>query len=195
MSELVRLDQLTLAGLLMAFFAFSGYRRGIMRELVVTPCILLAPFLGPWLGKVLVPWVNRFYKLAMFARHGGLVSDDLSAVMEKVRQVQPLIRTPRDVMLLGTIFFVLIIFAGYVIGQWRVKGPADRTMRVLGAVIAGVNGYLLTQIVVPQLWPSQFTVVLVPTGGVLQLLSSQAAAIVVVAFVALVALGLQLARK
>ena len=82
MSETIRLDQITVVAVTMAVFAYLGHQRGILRELVAMPGILLAPVVSPWLSAILVPWVNRFYKLAQFARFGGLTSDDLGAVIE-----------------------------------------------------------------------------------------------------------------
>ncbi len=195
MSQPIRLDQLTLAVVVVAVFAVLGYRRGILRELVATPAIILAPVLAPWLGTVLTPWANRFYRLFMFARFGGLATDDIGAVMEKVRQVPPLICTPEDVVRFGVILFLAIIALGYFLGQWRVKGPGDRVARLLGAIMATVNGYLLVRILVDQVWPTQFVTVVVPMGSVAQLFQAQTAAVLIVAFMAIVVLALQRAQK
>jgi len=194
-SQVIRLDQLTLAVVVVAIFALLGYRRGILRELVATPGILLAPVLAPWLGQVLTPWANRFYRLFLFARFGGLATDDFGAVMEKVRQVEPLICTPDDMMRFGIILFLVIIALGYALGQWKVPGAGDRITRLLGAVMATVNGYLLVRILVDRVWPTQFVTVQVPMGSVAQLFQAQTAAVLVVAFMAIVVLALQRAQK
>jgi uncharacterized membrane protein required for colicin V production len=194
-SQPVRLDQLTIVIVVVVLFGYVGYRRGILRELVAAPAILLAPVLGPWLGMVLRPWVNRFHKLFMFARYGGLVSDDLAEVVEKVGRVRPLISTREDVVRLGVVIFMLIIACGYLIGQWRVRGPADRWTRALGAVMGVINGYILVQTVLPRFWSAQFAVIIVPTASVLQLFHGQVALALVVAFVVLVIFALRLARK
>ncbi len=195
MSQPIRLDQLTLAVVVVAVFAIFGYRRGILRELVATPAILLAPFAGPWLGEVLTPWANRFYRLFLFARFGGLVTDDLAAVMEKVRQVPPLICTPAHTVRFGAILFLAVIACGYLLGQWRIKGQPDRVARLLGAIMGMVNGYVLVRILVDKVWPTQFAVIVVPVGSVAQLFQAQTAAVLVVAFMAIVILALQRAHK
>lgn len=195
MSQPVRLDQLTVALTVFVLFGIIGYRRGLVRELVAAPAILLAPVLGPRLGTVLTPWVNRFYKLFMFARFGGLVTDDLSAVMEKVGEVQPLICTEGDVVALGIVLFLLIILCGYLIGEWRIKEPGDRLTRWLGAVMGAINGYLLVQVVLPRFWKAQFAEIIVPTAGVLQLFHGQLAVAAVVGFFVIVLFALRLARK
>jgi len=194
-SQPISLDQLTLSIAVVALFAFLGFRRGILRELVALPAIALAPLLGPWLGQVLTPWANRFYRLFLFARFGGLVTDDLAAIMEKVRQAPPLICTPADVTRFGAILFLAIIAGGYLLGQWRIKGQPDRIARLLGAIMGTVNGYLLVRILVDRVWPTQFAVIVVPVGGVAQLFQAQTAAVLVVAFMALVVLALQRAQK
>lgn len=195
MSQPVRLDQLTVAIVIMAMFGFIGFRRGILRELAASPAILLAPVLSPWLGRALVPWVNRFYKLALFARYGGLTSDDLQAIMEQVKKVGPLIKTEADVALLGTICFLVIIALGYILGQLVVKGPGDTLAKWTGAVIGGINGLLLVLVVVPKLWSAQYAVIVVPTAGVLQFFQAQTTIVAVVAFIVLAAFGLQLAQR
>lgn len=195
MSQPIRLDQLTLAVVVVALFAAMGYQRGILRELVAAPFIVLGPLLAPWLAVALQPWVNRFYKLFMFARFGGLATDDFGAVMEKVKQVPPLIRTPADLLRFGVIVCLAVILGGYLLGQWRVKGPADRIAHLLGAVMGTVNGYLLVRILVDQLWPTQFVAIVVPLGSVAQLFQAQTAAVLIVAFMAIVVLALQRAQK
>ncbi len=195
MSESVRLDQLTVAFAVIVLFAFIGYRRGLLRELVAAPAILVAPFAGPWLGMVLKPWVNRFYKLFLFARFGGLFTDDFGPVMEKVQEVPPLISTEADEVTLGIVLFLLIILCGYIIGEWRVKGPADGLARVLGAVMGAINGYVLAQVVLPRFWSAQFTVIVVPTASMLQLFHGHVALALVLAFVVLVVFALRQARK
>jgi len=162
---------------------------------VAAPAILIAPVLGPWLGTVLKPWVNRFYKLLMFARYGGLATDDLTGVMEKVRNVQPLVNTPEDVVRLGRVLVLLIIAAGYRLGEWKVKGPADRWARLLGAAMGAINGYVLIQVLLPRFWTAQFAVIVVPTASVLQMFHGQVAAVLVVAFAVLTLYALRLARR
>lgn len=195
MSQPIRLDQLTLAVVVVAAFAAMGYQRGILRELVATPFIIVGPLLAPWLAVALVPWVNRFYKLFMFARFGGLATDDFAAVMEKVRQVPALISTPSHLLRLGVIVCLAVIALGYLAGQWWVKKPADRITRLLGAVMGTVNGFLLVRILVDQVWPTQFVEIVVPMGSVAQLFQAQTAAVLVVAFMAIVVLALQRAQK
>jgi uncharacterized membrane protein required for colicin V production len=194
-SQSIRLDQITIAVVVVFLFGLVGYQRGVLRELVAAPAILIAPFLGPWLGAVLKPWVNRFYKLLMFARYGGLATDDLTGVMEKVRNVQPLVNTPEDVVRLGSVLFLLIIAAGYLIGEWKVKGPADRWARLLGAAMGAINGYVLIQVLLPRFWTAQFAVIVVPTASVLQMFHGQVAAVLVVAFAVLTLYALRLARR
>lgn len=195
MSQPVRLDQLSVALAVIVLFGALGCKRGLLREVVAAPTILVAPLVGPWLGTVLQPWVNRFHKLFMFARFGGLATDDLTVVVEKVKQVPPLICTEADVARLGVVIFLLIIACGYLIGQWRVKGPADRAMKILGGLMGAFNGFMLAQIVLPRFWTAQFAVVVVPTASVLQLFHGQFALALVVAFVVLVVFALRLARK
>ena len=195
MSQPVRLDQLTIALAVVVLFGFVGYRRGLLRELVAAPAILIAPWAGPRLGVLLKPWVNRFHKLFVFARYGGLTSDDLTAVIEKVRSARPLVSTPQDEVVLGLVLFMVVIAGGYILGQWRVKGPADRLTHWLGAIMGAINGYVLAQVVLPRFWSAQFTVIIVPTASVLQLFRGQVAVVLVVAFVVLVFYALRLARR
>lgn len=195
MSQPVRLDQLTIAFAVVVLFGVIGYHRGILRELVAAPAILIAPVVGPWLGTVLRPWVNRFYKLFVFARFGGLATDDLAAVMERVKTVPPLVCTQDDVVRLGVVLFMSIIAGGYFLGQWRVGGPADRWARILGAAMGALNGFMLVQVVLPRFWSAQFAVIIVPTASVLQLFHGQVAFALVVAFVVLVVYALRLARR
>lgn len=195
MSQPIRLDQLTLAIAVVAVFAAMGYQRGILRELLATPFIILGPLSAPWLAVVLVPWANRFYKLFLFARFGGLATDDFASVMERVKQVPPLIATQVDLLRFGVILCLAIIAVGYLLGQRFIKAPADRIARLLGAVQGTVNGFLLVRILVDQVWPTQFVEIVVPMGSVAQLFQAQTAAVLVVAFMAIVVLALQRAQK
>ena len=195
MSQAIRLDQITIIAAVVLLFGCIGFQRGFLRELVAAPAILVAPVLAPWLGVALKPWANRFYKLFMFARFGGLVTDDLASVMEKVKKVSPLINTPEDVVRLGSVIFLLIIAAGYLVGEWRVKGPGDRLTRLLGAAMGAINGYVLVQVLVPRFWSAQFAVIVVPTASVLQVFHGQVAAVLVVTFAVLTVYALRLARR
>ena len=195
MSQPIRLDQLTLAVVVVAIFAAMGYQRGILRELLAAPFIILGPWLAPWLAVALLPWVNRFYKLFLFARFGGLATDDFAAVMERVRQVPPLIGTQVGLIRFGVLLCLTVIALGYLLGQWWIKKPADRIVRLLGAVMGTVNGFLLVRILVDQVWPTQFVEIVVPMGSLAQLFQAQTAAVLVVAFMAIVVLALQRAQK
>ncbi|MDI7274786.1 MAG: CvpA family protein [Anaerolineae bacterium] len=194
MTQPVRLDHLAIAVFVVSLFAVLGYRRGILRELLAATAIVLATVISPWLGTVLKPWVNRFYKLAMFARFGGLTSDDLTEPLARLKELPPLIQTADDVRRLGIVLFLLIVALAYLIGQKRVKGPASRMQRVMGAVMGGINGYALFQIVLPMFLTAQFVVVVVPAQGVLQLFHAWLALALVVAFAVLVLFALRLAR-
>jgi hypothetical protein len=194
-SQPVRLDQMAIALAVVVLFGIIGYQRGLLRELVAAPAILIAPFVGPWLGEVLKPWVNRFHKLFMFVRFGGLGTDDWTAVLEKVRSTKALVSTPEDEVALALVFFMVVIACGYCVGQWRVRGPTDRPTFWLGALMGALNGYVLAQVVLPRFWSAQFAVIIVPTASVLQLFHGQVALALVLAFVVLVIYALRLARR
>jgi uncharacterized membrane protein required for colicin V production len=195
LTQSIRADQLTIAILVMALAAFIGYRRGILRELIVAPAILLAPLVGPPMGVFLVPWVNRFYKLFLFARFGGLATDDIAKVMDKVKQMAPLVASDQSKMTLVFVCVMVLIAVGYAIAHFAVKGPKDALTHLLGAVLGAINGYNLARIIVPALWSAQYTEIVVPTGSVLQIFQQQTTLVIVLAFIVLVVFGLQLAAR
>ena len=69
---MIDLNQLYLIIGLVVLFGLMGLRRGVFRELLALAGVFLAMVVGKWGVRFLEPWVNRFYKLGMFALKWGL---------------------------------------------------------------------------------------------------------------------------
>ncbi len=142
------IDEATVVGGALLVFVVVGYRRGVARELPTLFGLgagwLLASLVGPGLTERL----NRLYRAARFVVEDALGREDSTAIWERVRALPDIIRTDTDAEILALGVFVGWVGLMYIVTQYRCRGPANRTGRVLGALAGGVNGLLFSRGVV-----------------------------------------------
>ena len=141
--------------LIIALFAWQGYQRGLIAELVKMGFIVIGFLVGKpdILGKTLVQAINGFWFAFQFLIHGGLQAiatgnfnaDTLNKIFEEISKLPLLI--PKDnaemTMFLAMIF---LIGLGYLISKlFKPKWPG------LGLVAGAANGFLLSYIFLPLL--------------------------------------------
>ena len=93
---MINLNQLYLVTGFIILFGIMGLRRGISRELLSLVGVFLAMAVGKWGAPSLQPWVNRSYKLVMFALKGGMVSEDPGSVLTKMGDLKLPVTTKSD---------------------------------------------------------------------------------------------------
>ena len=179
-------------GLVLAFFGFLGFRRGVNRELLLMIGIGLGILFAAKGGPSLQPQVNRFYKLGRFALQGGLTAENPADVWAGLNDLAPLIDTPEKVELLSLGLFLGVVGLFYALGQAFYAGPHSPWLRLLGLISGGINGFLIAYYLIPIVFPQPVAVIEVRSAQVnATLADTQNWALVAVVFVAVViALGL-----
>ena len=172
-----------------------GLRRGVFRELLALVGVFLAIVVGGGGARFLEPWVNRFYKLGMFALRGGLATDDPASVLTEMGDLTRLVSTESDLLVLGTAAFALIVLVFYLVGELVVDPPETTSQRLSGVVLAGVNGYFIAYFLAPRHLPAPETTIRFSTEGLLALLTQNLIKVVLVFVIILIVLGLQMSTK
>ncbi len=192
---MIDLNQLYLIIGLVALFGLMGLRRGVFRELLSLFGVFLATAVGRWGTRFLEPWVNRFYKLGMFALKGGLVTDDPASVLEEMGDLSPLVSTDSERLILGTAAFALIVLAFYLVGELVVDPPKAISQRLSGIVLAGVNGYFIAYFLAPRHLPTPRTTIRFSASDMIDLLTQNLVKVVLAFVIILIILGLQMSTK
>ena len=189
------MNQLYLIIGLVVLFGLMGLRRGVFRELLALAGVFLAMAVGYRGAGFLEPWVNRFYKLGMFAIKGGLATDDPASVLTEMGDLTRLVSTESDLLILGTVAFVLIVLVFYLVGELVVDPPEAISQRLSGLVLAGVNGYFIAYFLAPRHLPAPETTIRFSTEGLVELLSQNLVKVVLAFVIILVVLGLQMSTR
>ena len=189
---MIDLNQLYLIIGLVVLFGLMGLRRGVFRELLALAGVFLAMVVGKWGVRFLEPWVNRFYKLGMFALKGGLAADDPASVLAEMGDLTPPVTTDSDRLILGTIAFAIIVLAFYILGEFVVDSPETWSQRLSAIVLAGANGYFIAYFLAPRHLPTPRTTIRFSTEGLLDLLTQNLIKVVLAFVVILIILGLQM---
>jgi len=154
---------------LAAVFAAIGLWRGVRRELFVLIGILVASLLASTQVASLTTWVNRFYKIAMFALKGGL-SEELGSA--KLDPMESLVETGDDKTWLAVIAFCIVVILFYLLGQSVSKKAPNGLEKILGAMVGAVNGFAISRFVLPRVFPTERTHVAIPSGQVSEKLNA-----------------------
>ena len=155
-------------------FAIYGFARGARRELTVTLFIILGYILSLWLIDRVIWLANRLYFLLRFALAGGVTAENPAEVLERVRQIPPLVSPDQGQVVFQFIVFFVIVLIGWLISQrvrhvltpfgWRtVSRPPDLLARLAGLVAGAINGYLILYFIVPRAVQGIQAVLIVPT--------------------------------
>lgn len=142
--------------LIIAFFAWLGYRRGFIGELVKFGMILLAYAVGQksLLGATVIRVINGVWLIFQIIINGGLrlllsgdlSGDSLSGVLNEAQKAGPLVPPTAGDSLLFVLMILLIILAFFV--SSRVK---RKSSKLLGVFMGIVNGLALIYIFRPYL--------------------------------------------
>ncbi|HHB91388.1 MAG TPA: hypothetical protein ENK60_08795 [Anaerolineae bacterium] len=154
-STLAELQSNILFWIIIALFAWQGYQRGLIAELVKMGFILIGFFVGnrEVLGKTLIKALNGFWLALQFLIHGGFEAivtgnfnaETLSKIFEEINKLPPLI--PPDRMEIALFLAMLFLIGlGYLISKlFKPQWPG------LGLVAGALNGFLLSYIFLPLL--------------------------------------------
>ena len=176
-------------------FGLMGLRRGVFRELLTLFGVFLGIVVGRWGAPFLEPWVNRFYKLIMFAVKGGLVTDDPSSILAEIGDLKLPVTTDSDRLILGTVAFVLIVLAFYLLGEFVIDPPKNMSQRLSGIVLAGASGYFIAYFLVPRHLPTPRATIRFSTSDLMNLLTQNLTKVMLVFVIVLIILGLQMSTR
>jgi uncharacterized membrane protein required for colicin V production len=180
--------------IVLILFVLVGFRRGVLKELLTLVGVLLAIAVGEWAAPSLQPWVNRYYKAFMFSLKGGLAAEDPTSVFAEIDRLKPPITTDRDLLILGTAAFCLVLLVFYALGEAAINPPEKASERLLGAILAGMNGYFMAYFLVPRHLPMPKTTMTIrfSTRGMMDLLTQNVTVVALAFVIVLIVLGLQM---
>ncbi len=187
------INQYVLLGIVLAIFAFLGFKRGVNRELLSMIGVGLGILLADGLAHALQGWVNRFYKLGRFALAGGLTAADPTQAWQGIEKLPALVSTPEDLRFLAILIFLILLLVIYLLGQRFIAAPKTFMAQFLGLLAGGINGFLVAYYLFPLvLVPSQAVIIKLPSSEVKATLGSSRsiAMVVVLVIVVLIAFGL-----
>lgn len=191
-STTVNVSEHVLMGLLLGLFALVGFRRGVHRELISLVGMGLGMLAANALTGPLIPSVNRFYRMARFALGGGMSAADPTVAWRQAQAAPDLIRTAAQQQTLGLVVFLFVVLLFIIGGQiWGAK-PRSLLLRVLGALMGLINGYLVARFLTPVLFAAPRALIALPSGEVqARLTDTETLAFAVLFFVGIIiALGL-----
>lgn len=130
------------------FFAWIGYQRGSLREMIVTVAAL-----GGWLalqeaGSLLIRIVNLGSKFVAFVRAGGL-GENPDAAFGALGDAAPWVTTEQRSGFLFIVWVFLLIFA-YVISNLKPMAKASKS-DAWSILLGMVNGLFFATILLPRL--------------------------------------------
>ncbi|NLD42080.1 MAG: hypothetical protein GX657_01155 [Chloroflexi bacterium] len=129
-------------------FLYVGYRRGVQRELPTLFGLGAGWFLASIVGPGLAERLNRIYKGVRFLAEDLVGREDSAAVWQRIRALPDPIRVDTDVEILALAVFVGVVGLVYILTQYRCRGAANTTGRVLGGLGGALNGLLFSRGVV-----------------------------------------------
>ena len=195
--EAVQLMPLEVIVLFSIVFVVVGFVRGVRAEAWITAFILVAFLILRLAGDTLITWTNRIYKLSRFALAGGIIAENPVEIWQKFADKPPLIETEVEKLLYRMAIFLALYLIGLIIGRLSVQRKLvpvslqlvrklpDLGERIMGAILGGVNGFLIAFFVLPRVLPAdQETVIVVPKTSIVTDFMTQN--LVNVAFVVLV---------
>lgn len=151
--NVVSVPELLLIGLLVVFFAAWGWRHGLDAVIIAGLIVVLGRMTADTLAIPVGAIINMFYGIFNLLTTGRFSGNNLFAVIAgDPNVVKPLIniRNAGDpaLVLMGTILFVLIAFAGFRIAQNRAGGRDSWIESVFGFIGGGLLGYLCVTYVI-----------------------------------------------
>ncbi|MDH7490202.1 MAG: CvpA family protein [Anaerolineae bacterium] len=172
----VVVDQALLLNILIAVCAVLGLRRGVARELVVLIGVLVGSVVSPTAAGY-VPTVVAFGQKAFGLTKGGAAPSAASVLPGKTGDLA---------------VFGLILLVSIVIARMLQKPPKGITSRFFGAIVGGVNGYLIGRFVFPRLFVEPETMFIVSGVKAQSHFSpGNTAAAVIVFIIVLIGLGIK----
>jgi hypothetical protein len=203
---LVKLEPLHVILGIAFLFGLIGFFRGASREFWATVVIILVQALIRWQGKTLVKLTNNLYLMVRIAVEGRFDLQKIKEALDKVGEIPPLIPEEQEMVFLIGVFF-LTTFLVYVLSNRFIKvrpvtwGPLiihpgwPLIIKLAGAALGAINGYLIAYFLVPQVFPEPETTVVLPSGPMTEFLGKNLFNVVIGIIAIIVFLGLRASSK
>lgn len=185
-----------------AIFGLIGLLRGVAREVATAIGIIIAYLILKWGESPLTVWVNRLYRMGIFAARGGLVAEDPTSIWAEVRELPLLIETDTERLVFRLVAFAVLVLLSYIAGN-KIFRRRPKTFgpliiypgppifsRLLGIAVGLMNGYLVANFAIPHAFPEAETVIRLPTGPAVEFLRTNLAFVFIGLVVILITLGL-----
>jgi len=187
-------------------FGLLGFLRGASRESWATVVIIRVQALIRWQGKTLVKLANNLYLMARIAVEGRFDLQKIREALEKVGEIPSLIPEGREMVFLIGVFF-LATFLVYVLSNRFIKvrpipwGPMiiypswPLLIRLAGAALGAINGYLIAYFLVPQVFREPETTIVLPSGPMTEVLGENLFNVVIGIIAIIIFLSLRASSK
>jgi len=134
-------------------FAAIGFQRGWLREVATIGGLLASWLFIVVVGPLLVWLVNRVAMMIRFLFAGGFDSSAADALLRHLRE-SPLVNPAEPTAVVGVALIALVAAAYLASNRW-VEGAGALNGRILGALAALANGYLVLYLALRYLLPPQ----------------------------------------
>ena len=170
-------------------FGYVGWQRGLTVTLSMLAALVLGVMLSDRIAKPMEPWVNFTWKIILaLAREKAFSPEE----MFKAAVKQPaLITQPVHRMYLGTIVFLLLLAAGFLIGRARAAKtrPPHTTTRILAALVGAVNGYMVAFFLFPRYLTTPTTVLTMSNVNIRNFLQVQLGLPILITILVVITVG------
>jgi hypothetical protein len=140
----LQLDELAFILLLSMPIIFWGYRNGLDAVMIAVVGTLGGMIFADTLAGGITSGINTFWRIGRGIMEFG--SEGLS----RSGEIPPLIETPEQVRLAGTIIFLLITFVAFRIAGKRAGGHSNIFEAIFGMIGGAVVGYIIVTFVIPR---------------------------------------------
>ncbi|HLF29175.1 MAG TPA: hypothetical protein VJG32_22835 [Anaerolineae bacterium] len=125
-----------------------GLRHGLDAVLIAVAGALFGMLFADTLANGVVGFVNTFWRLGKAMLEAGFEPNE--ELLGNFRGQPPLIETPDQVRVLGSIIFLLITYVAFRIAFKRKGGRGSLLEGIFGAIGGAVTGYLIVTFLLPR---------------------------------------------
>jgi len=146
---IVPVSPVYLVGIVFLVFAAFGFRRGWAREGLGAVSTGLAWLTTVGLGPALLEGLNELFLVSIFTLRGGFDSPQADRVLDSLR-ASPLVNPAKPEVFNAVLFLSVELLCFLVISR-LVPEPSDLIGHLGGALLGGINGCMLTYVLLSYL--------------------------------------------
>jgi hypothetical protein len=144
----ITIEELPLILLLSLPIILWGFRHGLDAILIAVIGSLAGMVVADTIAAAMVTFINTSWRLGKAVLAVGF--EPIEKTAAQYREIEPLIQTPEQIKLLGTIVFAIIAFVAFRIAYKRAGGRKNILEGIFGAIGGLVMGYIVVTFILPR---------------------------------------------